>query len=97
MKPHFAAAVTACLLLAGSAAPAFAAALDCPLPHPEAEPGVIQETPAMIRDFGDMLSSGTSGNDVGTVLQTLKQRFPKASDGEFHDFRLLPSPERARL
>lgn len=76
--------VATVLALASAALPAVA--LECPVPQPNAAPGVIRETPAQIDRLASLLGSGDVANRVPEIVRDLRQRFPAAGSAEIVNY-----------
>jgi hypothetical protein len=63
-----------------------ASAFECPEPHDQASPGVIEESPQAIDDLGNLLASGDMDNRVEVVARDLKERYPDADKTDLTNY-----------
>lgn len=82
--PQFALAVG--MTYAWLALPAAAQSLECPIPQPMHDPGVMKETPAQIAETGSFLASGDNVNRAPEVVADLRKRYPGVSDVEVQNY-----------
>ncbi|WP_431285525.1 hypothetical protein ACQW02_12250 [Humitalea sp. 24SJ18S-53] len=74
----------AVLGLACAALPA--AALDCPIPQPNATAGVIREPAAQIDRLAGLLGTGDVANRVPDIVRDLRQRYPAAGSADIVNY-----------
>ena len=67
--------------LAGSAR-----ALECPVPQPASQRGVIKETAAQIAELAPMLAGGDVSLEVPKIVAALQKRYPAASSAEIANY-----------
>lgn len=78
---------TASLIALAILAPGGAAlALDCPMPQPTAQPGILKETPAQIAEVGKQLAGGDTFNAIASVTADLRIRYPGVQKSELVNY-----------
>ena len=81
-------AIIAVIVAAAMVSPMSTLALDCPVLHATASPGVIEETAADVASDGNLLANDDTGNAIGEVIFRLRSEYPGASAAEIQDYLL---------
>ncbi len=77
-------ALIALLTSSGVAVPA--SGLECPVPQPLAQPGVLKETQTQIEETGKMLSSGDVDQQTQATIADLRNRYPNVENAELVNY-----------
>jgi len=71
-------------VLTGLTAPA--RALECPLPQPASQAGVIKETPGQIAELASVLNGADVTPQIPAIIDGLRKRYPSAGSAEIANY-----------